>query len=174
MKKILFTVLAMTLLLTGCSSKPAKDAENTGKDAGHAVEQGAEDIGDDIKDGAEKVGEYAKIAIDDVKGLIDGEEDFTLVDLRDEDAYNKGHIKGAVRISGDELEDRAGTELTDKDKKIVVYDEDGSRSKEAAQKLIDMGYTNVHDMGGISEWTYDTTTEMPAVKAEPSDQLTAQ
>ena len=162
-------MFAMTLILTGCSANPAKDAKDAGKDVGNAVEQGAEDVGDGIKDGAEKVGEYVKIAIDDVKKLVDDGEDFMLLDLRDEDAYGKGHIKGAVLMPSDELEERAERELTDKDKKIVVYDEDGSRSKDAAQKLIDMGYTNVHDMGGISQWGYDTTTEMPAGKADPSN-----
>lgn len=42
-----------------------------------------------------------------------------------------------------------------KEKKILVYCRSGSRSRGAAKVLIDMGYTNVHDFGGIMSWTYD-------------------
>ncbi len=181
MKKTIFSLLAATLLtmsflLTGCSNV-GNDADNGVKDTGKAVEDGAKDVGDDVKEGAEKVGEgvkdgvekvgeYVTIAIDDVKKMVDEGADYTMIDLRDEAAYNTGHIKGAVSVKAEEIEERAKADFPDKDKKIVIYDEDGKKSKETAQKLIDMGYTNVYDMGAFSGWTYDTTTEMPAGKTE--------
>lgn len=42
--------------------------------------------------------------------------------------------------------------------KILVYCRSGSRSRVAAKSLIGMGYTNVHDFGGIMSWTYGTVT----------------
>lgn len=74
-----------------------------------------------------------------------------IVDVRSEAEYNSGHIESSVNIPLDKLE----TINYKKDEKIIVYCASGNRSKQAAQKLIDMGYTNVYDMGGISNWEYD-------------------
>ena len=74
-----------------------------------------------------------------------------IVDVRSESEYNSGHIESSVNIPLDQIE----TIKYEKDEKIIVYCASGNRSKQAAQKLIDMGYTNVYDMGGISNWEYD-------------------
>jgi rhodanese-related sulfurtransferase len=46
--------------------------------------------------------------------------------------------------------------LTDKDQLILVYCRSGRRSKLAAQDLVDLGYTNVKEFGGIIDWPYET------------------
>ena len=51
-------------------------------------------------------------------------------------------------------------QLPDKDQVILIYCRTGARSKQAAQKLADMGYTNLYEFGGIMNWTG------PVVKGE--------
>ena len=74
-----------------------------------------------------------------------------IVDVRNEAEYASGHIESSVNIPLDQIEKIDYK----KSEKIIVYCASGNRSKQAAQKLIDMGYTNVYDMGGISNWKYD-------------------
>lgn len=74
-----------------------------------------------------------------------------IVDVRSEAEYYSGHIESSVNIPLEKLD----TIDYKKSEKIIVYCASGNRSKQAAEKLIDMGYTNVYDMGGISSWEYD-------------------
>ena len=64
-----------------------------------------------------------------------------------------GHIPDAVLIPNESIADKQPEELPDLDQIILVYCRSGRRSKEAAQKLADMGYTNVYEFGGIIDWT---------------------
>ena len=78
------------------------------------------------------------------------------MDVRTQSEYDGGHIKDAVLIPYDEIGARAPTELPDKTARILVYCLSGSRSSAAAHTLVGLGYTNVYDMGGISDWPYGT------------------
>ncbi len=98
---------------------------------------------------------YNKITAEEAKEIIDTEE-HKLVDVRTPEEYKEEHIEGALLIPDYEIENLAESKLPDKDEKILVYCRSGSRSKSAAKKLIDMGYTDVHDLGGIMNWTYET------------------
>ncbi len=84
--------------------------------------------------------------------MITNSDDFILLDVRTKAEYDSAHIKGAVNIPLDELE--SATTL-DKSAKIVVYCQSGNRSLMAAKKLIENGYLEVYDLGGIIEWTYE-------------------
>ena len=75
-----------------------------------------------------------------------------IVDVRRQDEYNEGHIPGAVLIPNESITDKQPEELPDLDRIILVYCRSGRRSKEASQKLADMGYTNVYEFGGINTW----------------------
>ena len=67
--------------------------------------------------------------------------------------YKEGHIKDAICIPNETIDDDTAVDtLTDKDQLIFVYCRSGRRSKEAAQKLVDMGYTKIYDIGGIIDW----------------------
>jgi len=98
---------------------------------------------------------YVKITASEVKSMIDNGDPLVLVDVRTEDEYAQRHIEGALLIPHGEIEERAGDELPDKDALVIVYCRSGGRSESAARKLIDLGYANVLDMGGILEWAYD-------------------
>lgn len=75
-------------------------------------------------------------------------EDAVLVDVRTEDEYNSKHIKGALNIPLDKISD---IEL-EKNKKIIVYCQSGKRSKQAANTLVELGFSEVYDFGSINNW----------------------
>lgn len=102
---------------------------------------------------------YMKISAEDAKEIMDNTDDFVLIDVREDDEYSSGHIAGALPIPYGEIEERAETELTDKEQTILVYCRSGRRSAIAAQTLTALGYTNVRDLGGIIDWPYDIETD---------------
>ena len=79
-----------------------------------------------------------------------------IVDVRRQDEYDEGHIPGAVLIPNESITDQQPKELPDLDQIILVYCRSGRRSKEASQKLADIGYTNVYEFGGIITWSGET------------------
>ena len=98
---------------------------------------------------------YMKISAEDAKEIMDSTDDFVLIDVREDDEYASGHIAGALLIPYGEIEERAETELTDKEQTILVYCRSGRRSAIAVQTLAELGYTDVRDFGGIIDWRYD-------------------
>jgi len=81
-----------------------------------------------------------------------------IVDVRREDEYESGHIPGAILIPNESITDKEPEQLPDKDQIILIYCRSGRRSKEASQKLSDMGYTRIYEFGGINDWTGETVT----------------
>ncbi len=99
---------------------------------------------------------YAQITPQEAKVIMDTESDYVILDVRTHDEYMDGHIPGAVLIPDYDIERRAESELPDKDQLILVYCRSGRRSKLAAEKLVETGYTNVKEFGGIIDWPYET------------------
>lgn len=77
------------------------------------------------------------------------DDDHIVVDVRRADEYAAGHIPGAILIPNEEIGTEQPAELPDLDQIILIYCRSGNRSKQASQKLADMGYTNVYEFGGI-------------------------
>lgn len=102
-----------------------------------------------------KKAEYSRISPEKAKQIIDSGGDHIILDVRTEREFDEEHIKDAILIPSDSITDRAESELTDKDQLILVYCRSGARSATAARKLVDLGYTNVHDFGGIIDWEYE-------------------
>ncbi|MEL7647874.1 MAG: rhodanese-like domain-containing protein [Sedimentibacter sp.] len=100
-------------------------------------------------------GKYKKIGAEEAKKIMDSEEVIVL-DVRTQDEYDQGHIPGSVLLPVDEISAKAVQVLSERDAKILVYCRSGNRSAAAARTLIDMGYTNVYDFGGINDWPYET------------------
>ena len=128
MKKLIFLLLAV-MMLTACG----QDIES---------DQGAV---------------YVNITAEEAKRIMDSEEDYIILDTRTEAEYDEGHIPGAIVIPHDEIADRAEEELPDKDQSILVYCRSGRRSKLAAEALVELGYTNIKEFGGIIDWPYEVT-----------------
>jgi len=77
----------------------------------------------------------------------------TLIDVRSYDEYEKNHIEGAINIPYDEItKDKIKAVTNSKIDNIIVYCQSGNKSKEAAIKIIELGYTNVYDLGSINNW----------------------
>ena len=96
-------------------------------------------------------GTMGTITPEEVKEILDNKnENYVLIDVREDYEFNEGHIPGAVNISLGNIDSITySTSRT-----IIVYCKSGNRSNEAAIKLKNMGY-NVKDMGGIVDWTYE-------------------
>lgn len=98
---------------------------------------------------------YHKITAEEAKSMIDG-GNVTVVDVRTAGEYTEEHIPGAVSVPNETIGDRQPASLTDTDAVLIVYCRTGVRSKQASDKLIELGFSNIYDMGGIVDWTYDT------------------
>ena len=85
--------------------------------------------------------------------MMEKDDGHIIVDVRRQDEYDEGHIKGAILIPNESISDKKPKELPDLDQIILIYCRSGRRSKEASQKLADMGYTNIYEFGGINTWT---------------------
>ena len=98
---------------------------------------------------------YMKISPAEAKKQLDSDKSIILVDVRTEEEFFAGHIKGSILIPYDLIGKQASSKLSDKSAKIIVYCRSGNRSGIAAHELLKMGYTNVYDLGGIQDWPYE-------------------
>ena len=103
-----------------------------------------------------KTAEYHKISQAEAKAIMDSGDDYILLDVRTQNEYDNERIAGAILIPVDEIKERAADELPDAGALIMVYCRSGMRSKTASEILVESGYTNIHDIGGISTWPYGT------------------
>lgn len=78
----------------------------------------------------------------------------TIVDVRTPAEFAGGHIQGAINVPNENIASSTVPALPDLDATILVYCRSGSRSAQAARKLLAVGYTNVIDFGGIINWPY--------------------
>lgn len=98
---------------------------------------------------------YEQITAEDAKKIMDSGEKHIVLDTREQDEFDEGHIPGAILIPYTEIESKAEEILPDKDMLILVYCRSGRRSKIAAESLAKLGYTNVKEFGGIIDWPYE-------------------
>lgn len=101
---------------------------------------------------------YVKLTPAVAKASLDNDPSIILLDVRTEEEYKEGHLPGSILIPDYELQDRVATELPDKEAVIFLYCRSGNRSKTAAYRLLEMGYTQVYDIGGIIDWPYEVIT----------------
>lgn len=113
--------------------------------------------------------EYEKV---EVNRNITGEkllemqkEGAVIVDVRVENQYNEGHIKGAINLPLNKIQDEISEQVPQKDTKIVLYCNSGNQSGQALKVLLSMGYTNVYNAQGVREYNYKL------VKTEKSNEV---
>lgn len=99
---------------------------------------------------------YQQITQDEAKKIMDSKVEHIILDAREQDEFDEGHIPGAVLLPYTEIENKAEDMLPDKDALILVYCRSGRRSKIASESLVKLGYTNVKEFGGIIDWPYET------------------
>ena len=100
-----------------------------------------------------------QVTTEEAVNIMQTEENYVILDVRTAQEFASGHIPGAVLLPNETI----GTEdiplLPDKDQLILVYCRSGNRSKQAAEKLAQLGYTNIVEFGGINSWTGKIVTE---------------
>ena len=129
MEKILIviTILILIAMLVGCTLSSGVGEKNT----------------------------YEKTTAMEAKKMLDEKSGYIILDVRTKDEYKGGHIPGAVLLPNESIGKDTIDILPDKDQIILIYCRSGRRSKEAAAKLVNLGYTNIYEFGGIIDWTYD-------------------
>lgn len=138
MTTFLAAILALTLLC-GCSAKTDTAAVTEATTDTQAQTQS-------------ESGTYKQVSSDEAAELMKTEKDFIILDVRRQDEFDSGHIPGAICVPNETIGTADIPELPDKSQLILVYCRSGRRSKEASQKLADMGYTNITEFGGIIDW----------------------
>ncbi len=93
--------------------------------------------------------------MDEAEKTMREEQGYIILDVRRPDEYAEGHIPGAINIPNESIGTAEITQLPNKAQLILVYCRSGRRSKEAAEKLVKLGYTNIVEFGGILDWKGD-------------------
>lgn len=125
LKRILPLLLVLMLMLTGCGKSDVDIQNNT----------------------------YEKISMSEGLARMESDENYILLDVRRADEFESGHIPGAVNLPNEEIGTEEIPSLPDKEQTIYIYCRSGNRSKQAADKLLALGYTNLIEFGGIIDYT---------------------
>lgn len=128
MKKLI-PILLSTLLLTGCAGT-----------------------------GNNQTNTYRQISMDEAGTMMERESGYIILDVRRPDEYATGHIPNAINVPNENIGTDEISALPDKNQLIMVYCRSGRRSKEAAEKLVKLGYTNIVEFGGILDWKGETVS----------------
>ena len=98
---------------------------------------------------------YQQITQEEAKKMMDTQEVIVL-DVREREEFDAGHIPGAVLLPvGTINKDTAAAVIPEPDAAVLVYCRSGNRSKTASKTLVELGYTNVYEFGGINTWPYE-------------------
>ena len=95
---------------------------------------------------------YKQITMSEAVKMMETEKNYIILDARRPDEFAEGHIPGAINVPNEEIGTAEIAELPDKAQLILVYCRSGRRSKEASEKLVKLGYTNIVEFGGILDW----------------------
>lgn len=148
MENLIAVLIVFCLIapIAGCTDTSASD--NTGsRQPEIAVEKNRPEL--------EGQSQFKNISPDEAKKALDLDKSIILLDVRTSEEYNEGHIPGSILVPVDSLESQILTTIPDKKTKIFIYCRSGNRSKTAAQIMINLGYTDVYDLGGIKSWPYE-------------------
>ena len=101
---------------------------------------------------------YRQISMEEAVTMMEKESDYIILDVRTEEEYCEKHIPDAINIPNETIGSGEIEDLPDKDQLILVYCRSGNRSRQAAEKLTELGYTNIVEFGGINDWTGKTVS----------------
>ena len=132
MKKMIPMLLLLSVALTGCAAPAPESQANT----------------------------YRRITMPEAVEMMEKEENYIILDVRTRQEYAAGHIPGAIVIPNETIGTEDIPQLPDKDQLIMVYCRSGNRSKQASDKLVKLGYTNIVEFGGIIDWPRETVSGM--------------
>ena len=101
---------------------------------------------------------YRQINAEEAATMMEEESSYIILDVRTTEEYSEKHIPGAINIPNETIGTEDIPELPDKEQLILVYCRSGNRSKQASEKLVKLGYTNIVELGGINDWTGETVS----------------
>ena len=101
---------------------------------------------------------YRQITMEEAVTMMEEESGYIILDVRTAQEYSEKHIPGAINVANESIDTEDIPELPDKDQLILVYCRSGNRSKQASEKLVKLGYTNIVEIGGINSWPGETVT----------------
>lgn len=131
MKKIVI-LLFVIVLLTGCGKNSTTENKEKSK--------------------------YKQITSEEVYSRLNESEnrEVYIIDVRTSEEYSNGHIPAALNIPLSSITSIENV-IPDRSVEIIVYCQSGNRSKKAADSLLELGYQEVYDLGGINNWNYEIT-----------------
>lgn len=101
---------------------------------------------------------YRQISMDEAVAIMEQESGYIILDVRTPEEFAEKHIPNAINVPNENIGTDEISQLPDKDQLIMVYCRSGRRSKEAAEKLVKLGYTNIVEFGGIVDWKGETVS----------------
>ena len=101
---------------------------------------------------------YRQVNAEEADSMMEEESGYIILDVRTAEEYSEKHIPGAINIPNETIGSEDIPELPDKEQLILVYCRSGNRSKQASEKLVKQGYTNIVEFGGINDWTGETVS----------------
>ena len=102
--------------------------------------------------------EFRMIGMEEAVEMMEREDGYLIVDVRTPEEFAQAHIPGAINVPNEDIGTEPPALLPDKEQLIMVYCRSGNRSKQASQKLADMGYSNIVEFGGIKDWPGETVS----------------
>lgn len=97
--------------------------------------------------------QIAEVEADDLKKALDEKSENVILDVRTPGEYERGNIKGSINLPVDEVAAKVEKIIPDKDKIIYAYCLSGSRSTQAVEAIMKLGYKNVYSMkSGLLAW----------------------
>ena len=105
---------------------------------------------------AEQKTDYRQISMDQAIAMMEEESAYIILDVRTPEEFSERHIPGAINIPNETIGSSEIVQLPDKEQLILVYCRSGNRSKQASEKLVSLGFTNIVEFGGINDWPGDT------------------
>lgn len=94
---------------------------------------------------------YVSIGGQEAMERMEKEQDYIILDVRTPEEYSSGHLPNAINVPVETIQAKP-SELPNTDQVIFVYCRSGNRSKQASQKLVELGYANIVEIGGINAW----------------------
>lgn len=131
MEKVIPTLLLLALTLTSCAAPASVPEANA----------------------------YRQINTQEALEMMEKEENYIILDVRTQEEFAAGHIPGAMLIPNETIGTEEIPHLPDKNQLIMVYCRSGNRSKQASDKLVRLGYTNIVEFGGINSWPGEVVTD---------------
>jgi len=152
---LVLSVCAVMTVLTGCGNTATEASKELSVNRESEISTPPEESSQ-YSEAAEK---YRQISQEEASTIMQEQSGYQIVDVRTVQEYEEGHIPGAICISNESIINEPPPELADKSQLLLIYCRSGRRSKEASEKLANMGYTNIMEFGGIITWTGPLTTD---------------